>query len=268
VTKQLLQWQKSLSVLCISVLAAVWLYPMIESLHQSLKINGFHNYLAVIHYPGIDYFRTLFNSFFISVSTCLLVTLFSSLGAYCFSKMKFFMRPVLYYALLACLAIPPAAVISPLFVTAKTLGVMNSYWAVILPLAAFNAPFMLLIIKNYFDAVPDSILEAATIDGCSRFRMYYTIMIPLGLPAILNVAVLTFIYSWNDFLMPLMFIREKSMFTVTLASQFFSGTVNQTPEMVAQLYAALILMTIPSLILYFFSQRFLKAGLTAGAVKS
>lgn len=178
------------------------------------------------------------------------------------------MRPVLYYALLACLAIPPAAVISPLFVTAKTLGIMNSYWAVILPLAAFNAPFMLLIIKNYFDTVPDSILEAATIDGCSRFRMYYTIMIPLGLPAILNVAVLTFIYSWNDFLMPLMFIREKSMFTVTLASQFFSGTVNQTPEMVAQLYAALILMTIPSLILYFFSQRFLKAGLTAGAVKS
>lgn len=265
---QMRKWQSLLALICICLLAIVWLYPMIISVQQSFKINGFHNYLAVIQYPGISYFRVLFNSLFIAVSTCFIVTLFGSLGAYCFSKMKFAMKPVFYYALLACLAIPPAAVISPLFVTAKTLGIMNTYWAIILPSAAFNAPFMLLIIKNYFDSVPDSILEAATIDGCSRFKTYYTIMIPLGLPAIINVAVLTFIYSWNDFLIPLMFIREKTMFTITLATQFFSGTINQTPEMVAQLYAALILMTIPSLILYFISQRFIQAGLTAGAVKS
>jgi raffinose/stachyose/melibiose transport system permease protein len=263
------RWSKTpLLYAILAMLALLWAYPMIQAVIESLKINGFSNYASVIHYHGISYYRVLLNSFFISGSVCLIVSLFSSLGAYGISKMNMPFKNVFYYGLLACLAIPPAAVLSPLFTTAKQLHLMNTYWGLILPIAAFNAPFMLLVMKNYFDTIPDGILEAARIDGCSPIRIYYTLILPLGLPAIVNTMVLTFIYSWNDFMLPLMFIRDESKFTVTLAAQFFSGTTNQTPEMVAMLYAALVLMSIPSILIYLFSQRYLQAGLTAGAVKS
>jgi len=252
----------------LAVFALIWLYPLVQSVIKSLEINGFGNYLAVIRHPKVNYFLVVFNSFFIAVCTTLIVGLLATLAAYAFSKMQFKLKNVLFYSLVACLAIPATAVMSPLFFTAKTLGITNSYPGVILPLIAFNAPFMLLILRNYFDSIPNAILEAGMIDGASSFRMYRTIMIPLGVPAIINIAVLTFIYSWNDYIIPLLLIRDEKMYTVTLATQFFTGTTSQTPEMVAQLYAALILMTIPSIIVYMFGQNALKSGLTAGAVKS
>lgn len=252
----------------LAIFAALWLYPLVEALVQSFKVGGFHNYWAVLHHPKVNYFLVVLNSLFVSFCTMMIVGLFATLGAYAFSKMQFPLKNVLFYSLVACLAIPATAVMSPLFFTMKSLHLMNTYWSLILPLAAFNAPFMLLILKNYFDGIPNAILEAGMIDGSSSLRMYRQILIPLGMPAIINIMVLTFIYSWNDYITPLLFVRKESMYTVTLATQYFTGTTSQTPEMVAQLYAALILMTIPSIIIYVFGQRYMQSGLTEGAVKS
>ncbi|HBM74606.1 MAG TPA: carbohydrate ABC transporter permease [Clostridiaceae bacterium] len=245
----------------------IWLYPIIQSVIESLKIKGISNYVAVLNHPKINYPRVLFNSFFIAASSSFVVTFISSLAGYAFSKLEFHFKNVLYYLLIACLAIPPASVMTPMFSAAKNLHLMDTYGSIILPLVAFNSPFMLMVIKNYFDSIPDSIIEAATIDGCSTFRIYATMMMPLGIPAVINVLVLTFIYSWNDFLIPLLFVRKESMYTVTLAAQYFTAAKNQTPEMVAQLYAALMLMTLPSMIIYIFGQKYLQSGLTAGSVK-
>lgn len=264
-----LKWQNKLLIQAVLVVfAALWLYPIVQSVQQSFKIKGIQNYMAVLHHPKVNYYHVLSNSFIIAISTTILVAVFASLAAFAFSKKNFRLKNLFYYSLVACLAIPPAAVMSPMFFTAKNLGIMNTHLAVILPLVAFNAPFMLMIVKNYFDTIPNTILEAAIIDGCSSFQIYRIIMLPLGMPALINIAVLSFIYSWNDFFLPLLFIRKEAMYTVTLAAQFFTGTTNQTPEMVAQLYAALILMTIPSIIIYVISQKYLQSGLTAGAVKS
>jgi raffinose/stachyose/melibiose transport system permease protein len=245
----------------------VWLYPIMTAVFESLKINGLQNYFSVITYPQINYFRVVLNSLIIAVSTSIIVTLIASLGAYAFSKMIFKGSSFIYTAILACLAIPPAAMMSPLFISIKTLGLMNRYASLILPMVAFNAPFMLLILKNYFDTIPESLMEAAFLDGASRFKIYSKIILPLGIPAMVNSLVLTFVYSWNDFLIPLLFVRKESMYTVTLAASFFTAAKNQTPAMVAQLYAALILMTIPTIIIYLIGQRFFIGGLTAGAVK-
>jgi raffinose/stachyose/melibiose transport system permease protein len=248
-------------------IAAVWVYPIANAVFQSLKIRGFGNYLAVIQYPRVRYFRVVANSFFIATATSCCVTLIASLGAYAFSKLPFRGSAFLYVAILACLAVPPAAMMSPLFISIKQLGLMNRYASLILPLVAFNTPFMLMILKNYFDTIPDSLLEAARLDGASRNVIYRCIIMPLGIPAIVNTLVLTFIYSWNDFLIPLLFVRRESMYTVTLAASFFMAAKNQTPEMVAQLYAALVLMTVPSILIYLAGQRYFVGGLTAGAVK-
>jgi raffinose/stachyose/melibiose transport system permease protein len=259
---------KTVIFIVLTVFMVIWAYPIVHAILESFKINGIKNYLTVINHPEVHYFRVLFNSLFIAICTSGIVTALAALAAYAFSKMTFHGQKFLYYSLLACLAIPAAAVMTPMFFTMKVIGLMNTYWAIILPLVAFNAPFMLLVLKNYFDTVPNSLLEAAQIDGSSSLHTFRTILMPLGVPAIVNVSVLTFIYAWNDFLIPLLFVRKESLFTVTLATSYFTSTRNQTPEMVAQLYAALILMTIPSILIYLLSQKYLQDGLTAGAIKN
>lgn len=246
----------------------LWLYPIMVAVEKSLNIHGLGNYASVLQHPKVNYFQVVGNSLLISVGTAVIVMLITTLGGYAFSKMQFKGKNVIYLMLLACLAVPIAAVTMPLFFTVKNLNLMGSYMGVILPLVAFNAPMMLMVVRNYFDGIPDEIIEAAIIDGCSRFHIYRKIMIPLSVPVLANVGVLTFVYSWNDYLVPLLFVRDESHYTVTLAATYFMETRSQTPEMMAQLYAALIMMTIPSVIVYLFSQKYLQSGITAGAVKS
>lgn len=246
----------------------LWAYPVYVAVTKSLSIGGLGNYRAVIANQNVNYFRVVFNSLFVSISTTLIVAAITTLGAYAFSKMRFAGRNILYILLLACLAVPMAAVTSPMFYTIKSLHVMNSYLALILPMAAFNAPMMLLIVRTYFDGVPNEIIEAATIDGCTSFGIYTRILMPLSGPVLANIGTLTFVYSWNDYLTPLLFVRKNSMYTVTLAATYFMDTQNASAVMIAQLYAALILMTVPSVIVYLFAQKYLQMGITAGAVKS
>jgi len=145
---------------------------------------------------------------------------------------------------------------------------LDTYAGVMFPLAAFNAPFMLMLVKNYFDGIPNELIEAAKIDGFSKYQIYFYIMLPLSVPIIATVSVLTFVYSWNDYLLPLLIIRSEAKYTVTLATRYFMETTHQSPADVARVYSALILMTIPSVIVYLFSQRYLQKGITAGAIKS
>lgn len=264
---RLTKTQKLIMHLTLLFFGIIWLFPIVQTIIQSFNVNGFQNYIDVINHPEINFFRVITNSFIIAITTSLTVVLITSLAAYAFSKMTFRFKNILYYALLVCLAIPAAAVISPLFLTAKNLGLMNSLLSVILALIAFHSPFMLMIMRNYFDTIPNTLLEAAVIDGSSTFRTYLNIVMPLGVPALMNAGVLTFVYSWNEYLLPLIFIRNEDLYTVTLATNYFTSTANQTPEMVGQLYATLVMMTIPSIIIYLLSLKYLQHGLTAGASK-
>lgn len=259
---------KILIEIIIVLFAILWIAPLATALTQSLKIQGFHNYWLILHHPKINVLLVTYNSFFISIISSLSVAILISLAAYAFSKMEFKGKNILYYALLTCLAIPPAAILAPMFITTKRLGLMNSLFAVIIPVIALQIPFMLLILKNYFDTIPTALLEAARIDGCHSFRILYIIVLPLAKPAIVNVLVLTFINAWNEYLIPLLFIRKTQLYTVTLASTYFTGAMHQTPADLAQQYAALVLITVPSVLVYIFCQKYLQAGLTAGAVKS
>lgn len=200
--------------------------------------------------------------------TAVIVVVITSLAGYAFAKMKFTGSQVIYVLLLACMAVPIASVTMPLFFTIKTFGLTNTYLGMIIPLVAFNALQMLLLWRNYFNGVPDEIIEAARVDGCGSLRIWARILMPISTPMIATTGVLTFVYSWNEYLIPLLLIRDESKYPVTLASTYFMETRSQTPEMVAQEYAALILMTIPSIIVYLISQKWLQSGITAGAVKS
>lgn len=249
------------------VCALIWLSPVVIAVTKSFTINGFGNYAYVLNYEKINYFRVIFNSLFIAVVTAVTVTLITALAAFAFSKMNFPGKKVIYAAILACLAVPVAAVTSPLFSTIKNLGLLDSHFGVIVPLIAFNAPMMLLMLKNYFDTIPDEMLESVRIDGGSVFCIWRQFMVPLSVPMIANVLILTFIYSWNDYLVPLLVMRSEENYPVTLAAQYFMSSTYQSPIDVARIYAVMILLALPSIIVYLFSQRFLVSGITAGAVK-
>ncbi len=251
----------------LTVLAVVWLYPITQSLIQSFRLDGIRNYINVLRNPQINYLKVLMNSLLISVCATLLVLILTAMGGYAFSKMTFRFKSVIYYSLLACLSLPPIAMLSPLFFTVKQMGLMNTYAAVILPVVAFQAPFILLLVKNYFDQIPDSLLEAAVIDGASSLQTLFIVIVPIGAPVLINGAALTFINSWNEFFLPLIFLNDSGKYTIPLTANYYMSTMNQTPRMVAQMYAALILMTLPSIIVYLVAQNNLRSGLTAGAEK-
>lgn len=253
--------------IALALTAMLWIAPIYVALTKSFNINGIGNYQYVLSYEKISYFQVVFNSFFIAICTSVIVGLITSLAGYAFSKMDFPGRKLIFALTLACLAVPAAAVTMPMFNTVKNFGLIDKHAGVILPLVAFNAPIMLLMIKNYFDGIPRELLESATIDGASRLRIYRSIMLPLSVPILANVLVLTFIYSWNDYLVPLLVMRSESKYTVTLAAQYFMSSMYQNPADVARLYAVMMLLTLPSILVYLFSQKYLQAGLTSGAVK-
>ena len=186
----------------------IWLYPIGVALIKSFHLNGFDNYKYVLTYEKISYFRVVGNSMFIAITTAVAVTLITTLAAFAFSKMDFVGKKIIYGMILACLAVPVAAVTSPLFAAIKSLGFLDKHVGVIMPLIAFNAPMMLLMIKNYFDTIPDELLESARMDGASMMRIWYEFMIPLCVPIIANVLVLTFIYSWNDYVVMVLFLTR------------------------------------------------------------
>lgn len=251
----------------LGVCAIIWIFPIFIALVKSFDISGLDNYRYVLSYEKISYFRVIANSMFIAIVSAVTVALITTLAAFAFSKMKFRGQKLIYGAILACLAVPVAAVTSPLFDTIKKMGLLDNRFGVIVPLVAFNAPMMLLMIKNYFDTIPDELLESARMDGASTMRIWLEFMIPLSGPIIANVLVLTFIYSWNDYLVPLLVMRSEENYTVTLAAQYFMSSTYQSPEDVARIYAVMMLLTLPSIIVYLFSQKFLVSGITAGSVK-
>lgn len=247
--------------------AVIWITPMLLALAKSFQVNGLDNYVYVLTYEKIPYFNVIFNSFFISASTALIVCLIASLAGYAFSKLRIKGGKIIYGALLACLALPSAAVVTPMFSTINKMGLIDTHLGCIIPMVAFNAPMMLMMTKNYFDIIPNELVESATIDGASTLRIWAQLMMPLSVPIIANVLVLTFIYSWNDYLIPLLMVRSDANYTVTLAAQYFVSGTFQSPSEVARIYAVMILLTLPSIVVYLTSQKWLVSGITAGAVK-
>lgn len=250
----------------LTALALLWLYPIGIALYKSVAVGGLENYDVVLHHPVFDYWHAIGNSFLLAGATAIIIMVIASLGGYAFSKMRFRGRDLIYNALLACLAVPIASLVTPLFFTINNAGLRDTYAGVIVPLVAFNVLMMLMLMRNHFDSLPDELIEAATLDGASSFRVFRTVLLPLSGPALANVGVLSFVYSWNEYLLPTLLMSSPEKFPVTQAISLLQFD-RMSQEQISQMYAGLILMTIPSIIVYLFSQRYLQAGVAAGAVK-
>ncbi len=206
--------------------------------------------------------RYFFNSFFIAITTTIGEVLTTILAAYAFAKMRFLGKNVLFAALLGTLMIPGEMLLIPNYVTINRLGWFDKYEALIIPWLV--SVFGIFLLRQFFRSVPDELLDAARIDGCSRLRFLFQIVVPLSKPAIVTVALFKFIGSWNAFLWVLIMTNREEMRTVPVGLHVFSSEVGTAYE---QLMAASMLAIIPVLLLFFFTQKQFIQGISRTGLK-
>ena len=208
-----------------------------------------------------EYFK---NSAFISIVSVLISVFLSSMAAYAFSRLRFIGSQVLYFLMLAGVMLPIQVTLVPLYRLLSNLDLVSTYWGVILLYIAYTIPSGVFILTGFFRSIPREIEEAAVLDGCSAFGIYWRIVLPLGAPGVATLVILQFIWFWNEYLFALTFIQKEALRTVTLGVMVMAGTFQFDFSL---LTAGVLISVVPTILIYIFFQRYLIRGLTAGAVK-
>lgn len=220
------------------------------------------NYAAV--FTRTPFLQFLRNSVVISVGTIGIVFVATIFASYAFAKMKFIGREALFLTIIAGLMLPVIALIVPLFMIVRQTGMFNNFFAVIIPLCAVILPMTVLLTRNYIAGIPDELIEASRIDGANSFRILLSVILPLSKPIVAVIVVWSFLNSWNEFLLPLLFLTDTSLQAVTQVPTYFTATYGSD---VPKIFAALVLMCAPIVVAYLAFQSFFERGLTAGALK-
>ena len=208
-----------------------------------------------------DYFL---NSIIITVPSVIGVVMLSALAGYGIARFRFQGRMLIFYLILLGLTVPFQSVMIPLYYQLLAMGLLGTYLAVILPLIAFGLPFGVFLMQSFFEDLPVELHEAGRADGCSELRIFWSIMLPLAKPALSTLIVFQFMRSWNEFLMPLLYLQKEELRPIPLGLMFFQGAYTRDIGLIA---AGVTLATVPVIVIYLIFQRQFVRGLTAGAVK-
>lgn len=210
-------------------------------------------------------FSTYFvNSIIISTAAVLGMVVVASLAGYAFARLRFVGRQPLMFVFLLGLTIPVTAIIIPLYLTMRDVHLLNSYWSVIVAHVALGAPFFIFIMRAFFRGLPVELDDAARVDGCSEFRVFWNVMLPLAKPGLLTVALLEFLWSWNSLLLPLVFLTTDELRTMPVGLLLFQGRTSVDWGLMS---SGVLLMSVPVVILFLLFQRNFVEGLTGGSVK-
>ncbi len=259
------------------VLAGLVLFPVLATALNGfkdlseLRTNPFglphvwmwSNYWSIL--TGARYWQVLGNSLLIALFTVALTLIVSSMAAFTFAHLRFFGDKFLLSYIQLGLLFPVATAIVPLFIKIRDLGLLNSYWGVILPQVAFSLAMSVLLIRNAFKQLPSELLDAAMMDGCGYFRYFIYVTLPLSGPILSTVAVISFVGSWNGYLLPLIVLNSESRYPWTLGLMAYQGQYMTSWQLVL---AFITLTILPAIIMFLMAQRYIVAGLTAGAIKA
>jgi multiple sugar transport system permease protein len=224
--------------------------------------NWWEAYEAVL----VDFRFTTYiaNSLFVSLTTVALTLLLAVPGAYAVTRLNFRLKPLMSWGILLVYMFPGIVIGIPLFVVYSQLGIRGSLPAIIVVYMSGTLPVALYMLRSYFQTIPAELEEAALIDGCSYLRTIWRIVLPLSIPAVASVGLYTFMIAWNEILFAILFLTETPLsWTLPLGLRMLD--TQEVPR--TYLMAGSVIITIPIIILFFFFERFLTRGLTAGAVK-
>lgn len=255
------------------------LAPVLWQLITSIKVNADIETIPNIYWPSRQtlshyaelfvrrpFFNYLFNSGFVAITSTVLCLAIGTPAAYSLARQPIPGRSLILGLILIVTLFPYILLFLGLLELARAFGLGNNYLALIVPYTAINLPLTILVMRSFFQQLPRDLEDAAQMDGYSTGQMLLNILLPLTLPALVTTGILTFIFSWNEFLFALTFMTEESLKTIPVATAQLSGASQfETPY--GPLAAATVVGTIPLVMLVLFFQRKIVQGLTAGAVK-
>ncbi len=256
-------------------ITAIFLYPFIWVFISSLKDKGsilanpwgmpkklvLNNYVQAWKQGNLG--RGIFNSLFVTCISVGIIIIAACPAAYYFTRVKF-KGKLLYYPILMSMTIPTIVLMIPLSFLEKKLNILDSYPGLIFPYAALYIPLGIFILSNFFGSLPNSLEEAAFLDGASRFQILIRIILPISKPAIFSVLALAFTFIWNEFTLALVLVTDPSIFTIPLSIKSFAGSYSYEFNLV---FAALGIVNIILFIILIFLQRHFVRGILSGAFK-
>jgi raffinose/stachyose/melibiose transport system permease protein len=208
--------------------------------------------------------KYMLNSVIVAVPRVSVVLLLSSLAGFAFGKLKFKGKNMFFGFILLGMMIPIQAMIIPIYYNVQRMGLIDTHWSMILPAFGLSMPFACFMMRAFFKELPDEIMESATIDGCGEFKIWVYIMLPLIRPALLSLLVFEFMWSWNDFLIPMLMVYDDAYRTLPLGLMYFFGEYTANQSLIA---AGVTICTLPIIVVYTLFQKTFIEGITAGAVK-
>jgi multiple sugar transport system permease protein len=261
----------------LTALTLLWLLPIFAAFITSFRtmdditLNGFW---SLPEHLTLDKFteawdrasinRYLLNSFIITIPSLASMLFLSSLSAYALARFKFRGNLFIYFTYVAGTLLPFQILLLPVFRLSNDFGIYDTYGALIMIHTAFQLGFCTFVLRNFMKTVPNEILDAARVDGCGEFRIYWQIMIPLSLPSLAALATLEFTWVFNDFLWALILLKSTALRPVTSGLQTLQGQfVTDWPLITA----GALLATLPTIIVFIFLQRYFIQGLTLGSGK-
>lgn len=206
--------------------------------------------------------RYFLNSLILATSITIISLIVNSMAGFAFAKYRFPGRNQLFKTLLAAMIIPGQVTMLPLFLMLNRIGLVNTYLGVIIP--GIVSIYGIFLVRQYIFSIPDSLIEAARIDGASDFRIYWTIIVPLARPILVTLAIFTFMGSWNDFLWPLIVMTKESMYTLPVALANLMGEHVQDTEL---MMAGSVITVIPVLTVFLLLQKYYIKGIMIGSIK-
>jgi multiple sugar transport system permease protein len=270
--------RRALAVLVHALLllgAAITLSPLLWMLSASLMPTGeataapprlWPSAVTLEHYRALftrlDVARELANSTLLATTVTVVSLLLNSMAGYAFAKLRLPARDRIFRALLAALVVPAQVAMLPLFLLLKEMHLVNTYWGVIIP--GMTSVFGIFLVRQYARSIPDSLLDAARVDGAGELRIYWSLVLPFCRPILVTLALFTFLGTWNDFLWPLIILSDDRLYTLPVGLANLLGEHAQDTEL---MMAGAVLTVLPVVALFVLLQRYYIAGIMSGAVK-
>lgn len=272
----------SLAHVALAVWAILVIAPLLWTVLASFKTNteiflgspfalpgqfNFDSYVRAWNEANVG--RYFLNSVFVVAMSTAGTMLFGSMAAYVLSRYTFIGNRFIYYLFVSGLAFPVFLALVPLFLVVNNLGLLNTYTGLILVYIAYSLPFTVFFLAAFFKTLPNSVAEAAVMDGASHTRLFFQVMMPMAKPGLVSITIFNILGQWNQYLLPVALMQgenadQKWVLTQGIASISISAGYEADW---AALFAALTLSILPMIVMYAFFQRQIQAGLTAGAVK-
>ena len=261
-----------IAYIVLAVLAIVIVYPMVWAV-----LNGFKSNLEIFGNPwglpaqlrwdnyvqawNLGVIRYLLNSIIVTAGSVVFVILFSAMAAYALTRHNIPFAAVVTGFILGGMMLAPAVALIPLFRLLQTIGIFNTYWALIVLYTAFRIPFTVFLIRAYMITLPRELEDAAIVDGASTWQIFWLVVMPLSRPIIVSAALLQALFAWNEFVFALVFINDTDLKTLPVGLLQMQGRVLSDWPV---LFAALVMASIPMIIVFLLGQRQFIRGLSEG----